>query len=93
MDLALATGRTVFELSSTLTERELGDWTRYFAQKGSPWARIEELLAKHLMISDLVHMRPAGTRGHFTDYLPGRSEEDARQARIARAIEDDGSES
>lgn len=92
MDLALATGRTVAELSNGMTERELGDWCRYADQRGMPWARLEKMLARILMILDLVHMRAPGTRAHWTDYLPGRSEAEVQQVRLARAIEGDGSE-
>lgn len=92
MDLALNMGMPAAQLRQEMTERELVDWSRYAIQKGLPWARVEELLARLVMILDLVHMQPAGTRGNVVDYLPRRSAEDVQRDRVARAIEADGSE-
>lgn len=71
MDLALEMGCTVQELGDRMMESELRMWGRYVEQKGLPMMRLEHLLARILMILDLVHMRKPGTEGRVTDYLPG----------------------
>lgn len=91
MDLALSFGMPVARLRHELTERELFDWSRYFAQKGSPWARVEELLARITMILDLVHLQRPGTTVAVSDYLPRVAQEDVQRARVVRAIAKDGS--
>lgn len=46
MDLALELGRTVEELSESMTERELRLWARYSRQKMLPARRLEVYLAQ-----------------------------------------------
>jgi hypothetical protein len=91
MDLALAFGMPVARLRHEMTERELFDWSRYFAQKGSPWARVEELLARIVMILDLAHLQKPGMSVVLSEYMPRVSQVDVQRARVARAMEKDGS--
>lgn len=86
MDLALAIGCTVRELGDRMTEGELRQWGRYAAQKGLPMQRLEYLLARSLMILDLVHMRKPGTEGHLADYLPG-AKAVSNKERAGRSLE------
>lgn len=85
MDLALATGHTADGLRQGLTEREFGEWGRYVAQKGLPMQRLEYLLARILMILDLVHMKKPGTVGNLSDYLPGAKQVSQRE-RVGRQL-------
>ena len=87
MDLALTMGRTASDLRRDMSEVELFDWGRYAAQKGLPWARVEKLLARILMILDLVHMKAPGTTASLADYIPGN--EPSQREMVARAMADD----
>ena len=71
MDLALAIGGTRDEIGQRMRESEVRDWTRYVRQKGLPMQRLEYLLARILMILDLVHMKKPGTVVNLADYMPG----------------------
>ncbi len=86
MDLALEIGCTVEELGARMSERELRTWARYTQQKGLPMQRLEFLLARILMINDLVHMKKPGTEGHLADYLPGAKPVE-RHERAGRAMD------
>lgn len=80
-------GCTVRELGERMSERELRDWDRYVQQKGLPMQRLEYLLARILLILDLVHMQKPGTEGSLADYLPGAKPVTNRD-RVGRSMRD-----
>lgn len=72
-DLALAFGEQVPALKRRMSEREFARWSRYAAQKGMPWRRIEVQLARIAMLIDLG--LGGAKRARLRDYMGETLEE------------------
>ena len=56
-----------------MTEREFARWSKYAAQKGMPWQRIEVQLARIAMLIDVGLVGAKNAR--LRDYMGGSLEE------------------